>query len=224
MNDMKIFRYEEIKNAELMALSETHDLFVVAKDKRDKTRQQIRFMYVLLKEFANEFYGDDRREVLEDLKNSLYEDFAKQTNRDFYRTKTATVTEMRLFLDWLIKLMATEYGITIALELVDKGFLSSWIYANTCARRCCVCGSANADVHHVDRVGMGKNRKNTDHTKKRVISLCRVCHGIEHQTGTLLLEKGLHGVHLSAYDFERLGIKGDYYDEKEGEENESEGN
>lgn len=209
MNDL-IFKWEEANLSKIATYSNTHNIFVVLQDKRDKTYNQIKFMYVLLNELAKEFYGDVSKEVLEELKNSLYFDFCKANNLDFYRTKTASVTEMKLFLDWLIKLMATQYGITVALNLVEEEFKSSWIYANTCSRKCCVCGKNNADIHHTKKIGMGINREKVDHTKFKVISLCREDHTIEHATGKLLKDNGLYGVGLSKYDFERLNIRGSY--------------
>lgn len=211
----KIFKYEEVSHKAIMELLETHNVYIVANDKRDKSYEQIKFMYAILKEFAIEFYGEYDKSSLDNIKYAFYEDYQKASDLEFYRTKVATVTEMRLFIDWLLKMMAQQYGITIALELVDESFLSSWIYANTCSRKCCVCGETNADIHHVDRVGAGHNRKKVNHTKKKVISLCRTCHSIEHDTGKLLKEKGLYGVKLTSFDFEHLGIEGDYFDEKE---------
>lgn len=214
MNDL-IFKWEEVNLSKIATYTETHNIFVVLQDKRDKTYSQIRFMYVLLNEFAKEFYGDASKETLEELKSSLYADYCRSTNLEFYRTVTASVTEMKLFLDWLIKLMATQYGITVALDLVEEEFKSSWIYANTCARKCCVCGKLKSDIHHTKKIGMGQNRNNVDHTKFKVISLCREHHTIEHAAGNLLKEHGLYGVNLSKYDFDRLNIRGSYEEQAE---------
>lgn len=209
MTDL-IYKWEEANLSKIATYAETHNIYVVLQDKRDKTYSQIKFMYALLKVYAFELSGDDSKEEQESLKNTLYTDFCKATNRDFYRTKTASVTEMRLFLDWLIKLMAKEYGITLALDLVEEDFKTSWIYANTCSRKCCVCGKPSADIHHTKKIGMGQDRTKVDHTKFKVISLCREHHSIEHTTNNLLKNNGLYGVSLSKFDFDDLGIRGTY--------------
>lgn len=212
MNDL-IFRWQDVDFEKIETYILSHNIFIVLQDKRDKTYSQIKFMYVLLEEFAKEFYGEADKEIIEELKYSLYQDFCEKNNIEVYRTKTASVTDMKLFLDWLIKLMAQEYGITIALDLVDEGFKTSWIYALTCAKKCCVCGANNASIHHTKRIGIGQDRSKIDHTKYKVIALCDYgnnCHKVEHTTGKLLKCKGLYGVQLSRYDFERLGIKGTY--------------
>lgn len=212
MND-KIFRWQDANLEKINTYVETHNIFIVLQDKRDKTFAQIKFMYVLLEEFAREFYGETDKETIEELKYTLYQDFCEKNNVEVYRTKTASITEMKMFLDWLIKYMAQNFGITIALELVEESFLNSWIYANTCARKCCVCGASNASIHHTKRIGIGQDRSKVDHTKFKVIALCdygKNCHKEEHITGKLLKNNGLHGVQLSKYDFERLGIRGTY--------------
>ena len=209
MND-KIIKWQDINIQKVESYSDTHNIYVILQDKKDKTLKQIKFMYVLLGEFAKEFYGETDEKIIEELKNSLYFDYCKDNNLEFYRTKTASVTDMKMFLDWLIKYMAQEFGITIALELIEEGFLNSWIYACTCNKICCICGKRNADIHHTKSIGIGKNRDKVDHTKYRVISLCRKHHTIEHETKELLKKHGLHGVQLNKYDFERLGIKGAY--------------
>ncbi|MDL2211862.1 hypothetical protein LJB88_03185 [Erysipelotrichaceae bacterium OttesenSCG-928-M19] len=209
MNDL-IYKWEEANLSKISSYLDTHNVFIVMQDKRDKTYSQIKFMYVLLNELAKEFYGDASKETVEELKNALYSDFCKANSLDFYRTKTASVTEMKLFIDWLIKLMAQQYGITLALDLVEEDFKSSWIYAMTCSRKCVICGKPHADIHHTKRIGAGRDRTTVDHTKYKVISLCREHHTIEHLTGILLKNNGLYGVNLSKYDFDELGIKGTY--------------
>lgn len=208
-NDL-IFKWEEANLQKIASFADSHNIFIVLQDKRDKTYSQIKFMYVLLKEIAKELVGDDSKEEIEALKNTLYQDFCKATNRDFFRTKTASVTEMKLFLDWVIKLMAKDYGITLALDLIEEDFKTSWIYANTCSRKCCVCGKPSADIHHTKKIGMGQDRNKVDHTKFKVISLCRKHHSIEHTTGKLLKNNSLYGVSLSKFDFDDLGIRGTY--------------
>jgi hypothetical protein len=170
-------------------------------------------MYVILNSFSFEFYGTKEKSQIEELKNNFYTDYAKANNLDFYRTVTATTTQMRLFLDWLIKTLAVEFGFTIALDLVEEQFKTQWIYALTCARICCVTGQHGADICHVGKaVGMGRDRKEIDHTKFKVISLSRALHTEEHTNPNFLQEHGLYGVSLSKNDFERLNVKGNYID------------
>ena len=49
-------------------------------------------------------------------------------------------------------------------------------------RICVVCGR-RADLHHLDKIGMGNNRNNIDHVGLRVLPLCREHHNEIHMTG-----------------------------------------
>ena len=49
-------------------------------------------------------------------------------------------------------------------------------------RRCCICGQ-QADIHHVDAIGMGADRRYVDDSCLRVAALCRKHHTIAHQKG-----------------------------------------
>ena len=52
-----------------------------------------------------------------------------------------------------------------------------------CLKRVCVVCGKKADIHHVDRVGMGNNRKKISHIGMRVLPLCRLHHQECHNTG-----------------------------------------
>lgn len=63
------------------------------------------------------------------------------------------------------------------------------VYAAAIHKRCIVCGQ-KAELHHVDRVGMGGDRHNMCHIGLRALPLCRAHHGEAHQHGdTALMEK-----------------------------------
>jgi Protein of unknown function (DUF968). len=207
----KIWKWEEINLQKISKLQETHNIYVVAQDKRDKSYKQIRFMYAILKEFAIEYYGTPDKSTIEELKYAFYADFEKAHNLEAYRTVTASVSQMKVFLDWLIKTLAIDFCFSISLDLVEEEFKTQWIYANTCARICCITGKAGADICHVSRaVGMGRNRNKIDHTKFKVISLGREYHTEEHAEPDFLKERGLYGVTLSEFDFNRLGVRGKF--------------
>lgn len=47
-------------------------------------------------------------------------------------------------------------------------------------RICFVCGKEHSDIAHYDSVGMGNNRYKADHSKKRLMCLCREHHTEQH--------------------------------------------
>ena len=75
-------------------------------------------------------------------------------------------------------------------------------------RTCCNCGRKPADIHHVDAVGMGNNRKKINNSGRRFMALCRVCHTKIHTEGfsEFTNKRLLMPIKLSDEDLRRLGL------------------
>lgn len=83
-----------------------------------------------------------------------------------------------------------------------------YFYKCITTRTCCVCGRKPADIHHVDAVGMGNNRKNINNSGRSFMALCRKCHTTIHIEGfTEFTEKRkLIAITISDNDLKRLGL------------------
>ena len=83
-----------------------------------------------------------------------------------------------------------------------------YFYKCVTSRVCCNCGKIGADIHHVDAVGMGNNRKKIDNTGRRFMSLCRVCHQKIHSEGytEFTNKRKIKGIKLSQETLKRLGL------------------
>lgn len=85
-------------------------------------------------------------------------------------------------------------------------------------RQCVICGR-RADIHHVDEIGMGRNRNHINHTQYRLAALCRVHHTESHQIGLELFCDKYRltslGVKVDAETLKKLGITGNYYDKQD---------
>lgn len=57
-----------------------------------------------------------------------------------------------------------------------------YVYMAAVHKRCAVCGK-KAEAHHVDAVGMGRNRKEIIHMGMRILPLCRTHHMEIHRIG-----------------------------------------
>ena len=57
-----------------------------------------------------------------------------------------------------------------------------YVYMAAVHKRCAVCGK-KAEVHHIDAVGMGRNRKEIIHLGMRILPLCRTHHIEVHRIG-----------------------------------------
>lgn len=63
------------------------------------------------------------------------------------------------------------------LEYVDD--VADYVYSCLINKRCCICGRV-ADLHHVERVGMGRSRTEICHEGMEVLPLCREHHTEAH--------------------------------------------
>lgn len=60
---------------------------------------------------------------------------------------------------------------------------SKMLFALTMKRICWICGK-RADIHHVENLGQGRNRKTYEHHDKHTyMALCRKCHSELHNVG-----------------------------------------
>lgn len=78
---------------------------------------------------------------------------------------------VRFILDWDIP---TKFSL---LDMVDD--VGDYIYACLISKTCVICGRP-ADLHHVDRVGMGRDRTDILHEGLEALPLCREHHAEAH--------------------------------------------
>lgn len=66
----------------------------------------------------------------------------------------------------------------------------------------------------LDAVGMGRDRNHIDHTKHRLMALCRDHHTEYHKIGSVAFAKKYLiirlGIRLNADDLKKIGVRGDY--------------
>lgn len=108
------------------------------------------------------------------------------------------VTTARLYIDFLIEFVVAN-GIATKeplQELADD--VKGYVYHCAANKVCAVC-RRKADLHHVDRVGMGRDRHDMCHIGMEALPLCREHHMEAHQHGDhRLLEK----YHLEAIEID----------------------
>ena len=77
-------------------------------------------------------------------------------------------------------------------------------------RKCAVCNKKNAEVHHVDRIGMGRDREQIVHVGLRAIALCPGLDGHHeeaHRDQKKLFEQNfVYGIKLDEYLCKRLSL------------------
>lgn len=102
-----------------------------------------------------------------------------------------SMTDAREFINTLL-----EYALKEGIILTESGLKRTDdidMYLMQCIRykRCCICGRP-AEIHHVDAIGMGHDRRHVDDSRKRIAALCRTHHMIAHQKGWCQFEESYH--------------------------------
>jgi hypothetical protein len=101
------------------------------------------------------------------------------------------MTTAREFITWLIE-MFLKHDIPSSRPLSEQAEdIARYVYACLANKKCAVCGKPS-DLHHVDRVGMGRDRRSISHLGLRVLPLCREHHNLAHQSGDENLMKDWH--------------------------------
>lgn len=101
------------------------------------------------------------------------------------------VSTASLYIDWLVDFVLennipTKRPVTELCEDVQAAVYSAMMH-----KRCICCGK-KADLHHVDRVGMGNDRREICHIGMRALPLCREHHQEAHQHGDAALIDRYH--------------------------------
>lgn len=147
-------------------------------DGRSITNDQRRKIYATMRDIA-EWSGDIPDSIKAFFKwtfcgDNQYEDFSlSDVDRE-------TASE---FLTYLID-FCIQNGVPCSDPLWDRcEDIERYMYACVMTRTCCITGKKNAQIHHVDRIGMGRNRDTICQVGMRVVPLSADLHTMIHISG-----------------------------------------
>ena len=147
-------------------------------DGRSITNDQRRKIYATMRDIAD-WSGDMPDSIKAFFKwtfcgDNQYEDFSlSDVDRE-------TACE---FLTYLID-FCIQNGVPCSDPLWDRcEDIERYMYACVMTRTCCITGRKNAQIHHVDRVGMGRNRDTICQVGMRVVPLSADLHTMIHISG-----------------------------------------
>lgn len=168
-------------NTERMIRREYEEVEIGLRDGRRITPEQRRKAYALMGEIA-EWAGYEPEEIKEVMKYEFRKKIVKALDRDLFSLSTCDVTTARGFISYLIDfILRNDVPTHVPLgDLADD--IDRYVYCCLIRKKCAVCG-AKADLHHIDRVGMGNDRTKVDHIGRRCLPLCRVHHEELHGIG-----------------------------------------
>ena len=103
-----------------------------------------------------------------------------------------------------------EYGIPTKEPLYGLcDDLARYTYACLMNKKCAVCGR-KTELHHVDAVGMGRDRREINHIGMRALPLCREHHEEAHKIGNIAFLERYHlePIAIDERIAKKYGLKG----------------
>lgn len=150
-------------------------------DSRDLSDKQRRMCYALIAAIAD-WSGTERPLMKEQLKLDFIQSNIDRIADGLFSLSNAPMSLVRAFQKHLIELILA-YDVPVKkplYEYVDD--IEEYVYLCLVRKKCAVCGRI-AELHHVDAIGMGRDRREIVHEGMRVMSLCRQHHMEAHQMG-----------------------------------------
>ncbi len=146
-------------------------------DGRTITAEQRKKAYATIRDISD-YTGYLPEEQKEWLK---YLHIAK-TGCEYFSLSSCSMDTAREYINPILE-YAIENGIPLsdlAIERTDD--IGKYLYYCIMNRKCCICGQ-DGELHHVDSIGMGNDRRRLDDSRHRKMCLCRKHHTIAHQMG-----------------------------------------
>jgi len=168
----------------------SNEVLVYWQDSRARTLEQIRKAWALMGEIA-EYQGQGKDDVYREQSTAFSLKHLEILQGELFHLSTATVSTARAFINLLVEIIL-EYGIPTKEPLYGLcDDIERYVYACLMNKKCAVCGK-KTELHHVDAVGMGRNRREIDHIGMRCLPLCREHHDEAHRIGETAFQEKYH--------------------------------
>ena len=168
----------------------SNEVLVYWQDSRARTLEQIRKAWALMGEIA-EYQGQGKDDVYREQCTAFSLKHLEILQGELFHLSTATVSTARAFINLLVEIII-EYGIPTKEPLYGLcDDLERYTYACLMNKKCAVCGR-KTELHHVQAVGMGRNRHEIDHIGMLCLPLCREHHDEAHLIGNKAFEERYH--------------------------------
>ena len=179
-------------------------LSVIASDDNEPTPKQRRFAFAILKDIWNSQVGGvwlETKETMREHFYTMYEyyygmEYGGFSLSDDKGKKSNTNEFINMLLDY-----AALHDIALSvkpLNELEPQEIAHWEYQCLMNKCCVICGKRPSDLHHLDTIGQGVDRRKTNHLKHRAVQLCRLHHQEAHSLGieTFLQKHHLTGIKI----------------------------
>lgn len=192
-------------SSEMSCMDISEQVTVELTDARKISPEQRRLAWALIGEIGDEtgYLSPVERDALNhEMKRrflrSLDRETLEQMETPFSLSDTDKTTARR-YIDFLIA-FCVEHGIPTKERLCDcAGDAQGYVRKCLKHKKCAVCGRP-CELHHVDAVGMGRDRHDICHIGMRCLPLCREHHREAHQHGDKAL---MDRYHLEAVEIDQ---------------------
>ena len=168
-------------------------------DGRQLSGKQRKTCYKLLREIA-EYTGNGLDRTKEEMKRKFMEEELFDGLEEDFSLSDASMSTTCAFQRFIVRFML-DYDIPASFPLLDfVDDVSDYLYSCLVHKKCCICGKPS-DLHHVDHIGMGRDREDIIHEGMEVLPLCRIHHDEVHRTGQKTFNSRHHiekGISLDA--------------------------
>jgi len=150
-------------------------------DSRPLSDKQRKTCYALLRAISD-YTGQGLDSTKEYMKLRFMVEDMEQTGERIFSLANAPMSLVCAYQRYLVHFIL-DFDIPCdfpLLKFVDD--VEDFIYYSLVTKKCCICGTP-ADLHHVDRVGMGRDRTDIIHEGMEAMSLCRGHHEEAHRMG-----------------------------------------
>lgn len=171
-------------------------------DGRRISPEQRRKIYAVIRDIS-EWSGHEP----EYLKQYFKWNFCGIDGRDEFSLSDVDMTTAKEFINYLIEFCFYN-DVSIKDSMLDRtDDIGKYLYLCLEYRKCAVCNK-RAEVHHVDRIGMGGNREEIIHEGLSAVALCHEHHMEAHIKGEKDVFERYHiyGIKLDEYLCERLRL------------------
>ena len=133
------------------------------------------------------------------LRSFLTWDYCMRSGQEYFSLSNVDMTTAKNFITYLIDFCFYNNVPTKDTLLNQTDDIGKYLYMCLEHRKCAICNKP-AEVHHVDRIGIGRDREKVVHVGLRAIALCREHHNEAHIREKELLEENyIYGIKLDEY-------------------------
>lgn len=163
--------------SECLVRKRVHSAELRLEDGRRITSEQRKKAYATIRDIADYtgYLPEEQKEWLKYLHIS-------RTGCEYFSLSDCSMDTAREFINTIL-----EYALVNGVQLSDFAIdraddIDRYLYYCIKHKKCCICGR-DGEIHHVDTIGMGNDRRHIDDSAYRKMCLCRTHHTIAHQRG-----------------------------------------